>query len=699
MNFSDINYLYKNSLINIEITDENQEKLEDLSPKKNIKNNRDNKSINILLEDICGEKLRELNLKLSESTKNQNSNECFRIKECINEITNIGKKIYDLQRKKADAVNEENFDKAMELKQSIDVLQKQLSKIDIEPKKSKSKRKRSSAKKNSSNTSSGNNSFIDNVNNILVEIKEVNETDLDNKKSNRKKKKIKFANKTNKPNPISIPNSNPINDLNTINNINDINNYNMTNYSNLSNNTKTLDLSQGKIISNLNSGRKNIADIDEDEFYKQYDDRMLPAQKKKKQVDKSIEEIEQENEEKYKKQLGPLKEITKEHIEKYKLLIDFIQEEGLTKILSNQYDYKIEGFDILSNELQNIFDSDNIEDIAVALFTLIAELFEDKKNAMNITLLDLVLSIFKHLSDNINKIDLTKELSYLITDRIINKIQLKLNDSSAKIRKKSIDIIIFVLYHKIIDIELLVNNLLSNDIKNKNNNHYTTNTFSIISKLDIIKNILENYSQIINEDISSEDNFPKNIISSYLIMYINSPKNEIKNKCRPLMELAIDKLGLKIFKEKLMDFSQKEIEKLKIKNLKPITDFLKEINYNFNLSSDYTLRESISRLNSNKPNEEEKNRTKSKSRSRSKSKGEKNKKIENYNKCSLCQKQLGNENIIEHMKKCIMVHQCKKCKVYVEVKNLTQHRLNECSKKDKFKLCERCQEAILIELY
>jgi len=51
------------------------------------------------------------------------------------------------KKKKLEAVNEENFDKAMELKQSIDILQNQLNRIDIEPKKSKSKKKHNSAKK------------------------------------------------------------------------------------------------------------------------------------------------------------------------------------------------------------------------------------------------------------------------------------------------------------------------------------------------------------------------------------------------------------------------------------------------------------------------------------------------------------------------------------------------------------------------
>ena len=700
---------YKNSLINIEITDENQEKLEDLSPTKNNINNRDNKSLNIFLEEICGEKLRELNWKLSESTKNQNSNECFRIKECINEIKNIGKKIYDLQKKKLEAVNEENFDKAMELKQSIDILQNQLNRIDVEPKKSKSKKKHNSAKKNSSTTSSGNNSFVDLEDNILEEIKEETENDLDN--SNKYHNKIKKKNTKNADNSNSNNNSNMINNLNNLNNLNDLNNYNLTNYSSISNNTKkTLDLSQGKIISVINTGRNNSIDFQDDESDKHFDERILPAVKKKMQFNKSSEEIEKENEEIYQKKLSPLEEIENENFEKYKLLINYIQEEGLRKILSKQYEYKDEGFNILKNKLEDIFENSNIKEI-LTLFNLIVKLFEDTKISIDLILIDLVSNIYKYLPNYLEKMkidiqenhlnnsekEMSKELIYYINDRILNKIQIRLNHSSKTLREKSYKLIIFILDNKIISFDILMNNLLSNDIKNKDNNHYIKNTFGIISKLDIIKYILENYSQIINEGISSEENFAKNIISSYIIMYINSPKKEIKNACRPIMELAIDKLGLKIFKQKLMDFSQKEIEKLKIKNLKPITDFLKEINKNMNLSSDYTMRESISRLNSNKPIEGE--RQKSKSRSRSKSKEENNKKNENYNKCSLCQKQLGNDNIIEHMKKCLMCHQCKKCKVYIEVKNLTQHRLNECNKKDKFKQCLRCKEAIAIELF
>ena len=163
---------YKNSLINIEITDENLERLEDLSPTKGPQRNFITKTFADFLDDICGEKLKELNSKLSENTKNQNSNECFRIKECINEVKTIGKKLYELQIQKEEAVKSENFDKAIELKSSIDILYNQLNKIDLDKKGNKGNKRRnsSSGKKNNSNFNSGNNSFLDPDDNILEEI-------------------------------------------------------------------------------------------------------------------------------------------------------------------------------------------------------------------------------------------------------------------------------------------------------------------------------------------------------------------------------------------------------------------------------------------------------------------------------------------------------------------------------------------------
>ena len=673
---------YKNSLINIEITDENLEKLEDLSPRKGPQRNFITKTFADFLDDICGEKLKELNSKLSENTKNQNSNECFRIKECINEVSTIGKKLYELQIQKEEAVKSENFDKAMELKSSIDILYNQLNKIDLDKKGNKINKRRNSnsGKKNNSNFNSGNNSFLDPDDNLLEEIKEENENEPDNNQNHNTKKRLSIN--TNNSNNTMMMNINELNQNN--------NNYNMTNYSSLFNNTKSIDLSKGKIINN--EDRKNPFEINDEELV-DYDEVIIPTLKNKVQVTKSTEEMEQENEEMYKIKLGPLEELKRQDLENYEILIEFIDEDGLRKVLSGQYKYKIMGYNILSRKLKDMFADENKEKIFYTLIKLIAQLIEDKKTPLNMDLLEIILNIFEHLNKNINEIDLSREYIYLINDRILSKVILKLNDSSDKIRKKSFDILIFALINKIIYFDLLINSLISNDIKNT----HSSNSFSILSKLDIIQNILDNYNEIINKITSNEEHFPKDLIVDYIILNISSTKKEIKEKSRLLMDQGIDKFGLNIFKQKLMNFKLKDLEKLKITNLKPLLDNIKEINTNLNFTSDYTVHESLSKM---KLQESGKKKSKSKSKSKSRGKSKEKEKDDNYNKCSLCKIQIGNnENIMEHMKKCDMCYQCKKCKVIVEIKNLTQHRLNECNKKDKFKLCQRCKEAIPIESY
>ena len=90
--------------------------------------------------------------------------------------------------------------------------------------------------------------------------------------------------------------------------------------------------------------------LNDDEFV-DYDEVVIPALKNKNQINKSSEEMEQENEEMYKINLGPLEELKKEDEENFELLIQFIEEDGLRKALSRQYKYKIMGYNILSKKL------------------------------------------------------------------------------------------------------------------------------------------------------------------------------------------------------------------------------------------------------------------------------------------------------------------------------------------------------------
>ena len=641
---------YRNSLLNIEI------KNDGFGDAKISKSTEKPRGMNEFIDELCGEKIRNLNNKLSEATKNQNSNECFKIKECITEINNIAKKIYKLQNEKIEAVKNENFDQAMDLKTQIDALQKQLNYISLN---SKSAKKSKSSTNNSTNTNVNNNSnnnstshshnssLISNENNILEEIKEESEKDFDLNNENIKNlEKYNFTSSTDNNNFIS-------------NNV-----------------------SQGRINNN-----KSRSSLNSEDFYKQYDDVVVPAVKKKFNQNKSMEDIEIENEEIYKVEVYPLEEINKNDLENYELLIPYITEEGLRKLLSKQYVYKEEGFEILNNKLGEIFNGSKLNDIIFVLFKLEANFFETKQGTIIIKNLELIYNTFKYINSKSNKINLAKDILNFAFDRVVREIQKRFNDSSEKVRKKSMEVYIFILYQRVINFDLLINSLISTDINNKDNNYYVKSYCNIICKLDIISDIFDNYNTIMNNKISTEETIPKELIIDYILLYVNDSKNNIKKKSRKLAEEAAELFGTTIFIKKLKVFNSRDLKELstKIKTLEPVINQILS-------SKDRNSAKKRGRSNGSSGADSPRG-------SRSKSKNRKNEKDEKEEKCVLCLKNMDGDTMEDHMKKCQLCYQCKKCKNYIEVKNLTKHRLEECEYKDEFQQCPRCKEAILIQSY
>ena len=125
--------------------------------------------------------------------------------------------------------------------------------------------------------------------------------------------------------------------------------------------------------------------------------------------------------------------------------------------------------------------------------------------------------------------------------------------------------------------------------------------------------------------------------------------------------IAFNILGSEIWNKKLSLLNKSDIDNLyRIKELEPLMNSFNKIN-NLQISSD----------------------------------SKKNKNLNlNNNECSLCKQNLGNQDMNNHMKICKMCIRCEKCKLYLEVKNLTKHRLYECKFKNEFNLCDRCKEAI-----
>ena len=590
---------------------------EKIKDNKNEENNINNDS----LYEINGEKVKELNKKLMESNKIKNIKDCRQYKESISKAKELGIKIYNLQQEKNEVIKIEDYDKATELKENIDNLKSQLYSL--------------------GEKSPIRNSSLDNIN---------SENNLDNNNINN-----------------NIINNEGENNLDTQNLLNTKNNTKNNSFFLSNNNSKSFESYNKQNSPTYFSSTKNKDSENEKE---NYDEMVIPALKKK---EKSQKELDLENEELYKLGLGPLEELEQEKIGNYSVLIPFIEELGLQKLLSNQIYYKVEGIKLIINVLSKIFISSELNDIIPVLFELISNFLEEKNNIITKKIFELIEQIFLYMNVNLDKIIISKQLLYFINTRIIHKIIGSLSNGVEIIRTKATELYIHIIYQNVIKFKLLIYYLLNKDIKNKDNEHYNISSICVLCKLAILKKVLYNYSKIIEDNIATEETFPKDLIIEFLLININNPKNNIKDKCREILIKTYELFGPETFKDKLSYLTKKEYEKLfKIKTLQPM---MKSISTTSLEDSNNLPKSSIN----NSPR--------------------KYKKIKNENLCLLCRKPLEEEILTEHMKKCPLCCRCKKCKIFVEVKNLTNHKLNDCKYKNEYKLCPRCKEAIHIKSY
>ena len=457
-----------------------------------------------------------------------------------------------------------------------------------------------------------------------------------------------------------------------------------------------------------------------------HDDTVLPAVNKKKQRNKNgtVENEEEEDSQQYIQKLDPLEEMNEDKINDYKLLIKYIREDGLRHLLSNQFGYKVKGFEVLSNQLNSIFSDENLLKIIIELINLESLFLDDKNNSAIIKSYQIIEKTMNKISNS--DIKSNKKLLKLIKERIIDKIQAKLGNGESKIREGALQLYLHILNKNILNYNSMIHNLLSNDVDNNllNSSLNSTPNLTILSKLIIIKKILEDYDNIIKNNYSTEESFPKDLILDYIFMNIKNNKLEIKKILREVIDLAAQIFGPQKLREKIYFYidDDKEILKLisQIDSLKPIlnSDLNKsnsQTNINKSKQTKNTLKKNASMKNMKNSNSKTKiNDKSSKKRNASTKKGnsktniksKKSNKSENdeddnndENKCDLCFKDLGNISINNHIKKCLMYTECESCKKIVIVEELNSHKLNECKNKKKFNECPKCKEAIQDNLF
>ena len=619
----------------------------DIDIKDKEKINQMNLNIEKAIREIIGDKYDIFIQKFIIMDKKENNDEYLKIKNKIEEMNNVGKKIYQIKLLEKNASYNDDFDKAIELKNKGEKLKNKL------------------------------NDVFDEINKIL-------DSGINNNSNETQNEKEKENSENNEEiNEININNENPISILK--------NNSNKECENNKANKSKI---------------QISLAELDLLKDVNDHDNTVVPSVTKKLRKNKSEADLKAEDEKRYKQKLEPLEELKEEMLNEFKLLINYIKEDGLRYLLSNQIGYKIKGFQKLSNELNNIFLDDNLNELIYELINLESMFLDNKNISAIIKSFPIIKKTFNQI--NYSELDLKKDKKLLkyIRDNILNKIQSKLGDGEIKIRTGAYQLYLSILRQNLFNFNSLLNNLLSGDINENIYNPSSNNSqnIKIFTKLNIIKNILEDYETIINENYSTEESFPKDLILDYILMNIKNNKIEIKNITRELLELSAKIFGLENIKQKIYFYidDEKELEKI-ISQISSLKDLLRGKKPGLTKSSSQAnvirqkpkktmkLKKNASQLDI-KNNEYKKNLEEIKSNYKFNNKN-------NKNRCDLCRKNLGTIQLSEHKKKCLMYSECEGCGEDIAVEKLNYHKLNACSNKKKFKECKKCKEAIKFDLY
>ena len=650
----------------------------------------------LALENICGQELKELKEKMDYNIKIENYMECKQIKAKLDKVRIYGKQIYDLENQKRIAVNNEDFDQAMDLKNLVDKMKANLKTL---------------INSNSTN----------NMSNI----------ELNNKYSQ-----------------IGINAKN--NTVTTNNNNNDslFNNVNNTNNSNILNITQNINES---IYSNSNDNINNQltnyhlkTKTNEDNFIS-YDDTILPAVLKKLNNEPNKEENENGEAEK-----GELEEINPSLLKEFKLIADVIGEFGMRKIFSKQILWKEEGLNEFLAKINDVLDykvNGNIEennnksksDITNQIITQIMKLsmllIEEKHPSVVIKTLKILQKLFEYIRMHGTKLNIDLN----ITDSVLGKIKRKLGDANKKVRAEAVSLYCYMLTLDFCDYNNLISELLEEELRHYDSKYIPKSPHLIIGKLEIFRSVFDDFSHAVKSKRTSQESFPANLVMDYLIMNVNNNKSEVRKLCRLNIGKFINIFGVNKIKKRLEKIEERELLKLidEIPSLEPYFPRIKMNNIN-NMS--------LSQLNNSNGSNSSIARNKSKNKERIKKIGErrhrkntsnannsyendnKNNKNDEYNNninnnnnintnkddkvshknkiknrsnelCDYCQRKMKKDEVIANhwITDCPMFSKCEKCNMNLEVKNLHNHKINECKFKNEFKECRTCQEALTIK--
>ena len=646
------------------------------------------------LEDVCGNEIKELKEKMNYNIKLENYKECKLIKMKLDKIRMFGKQIYDLENQKKLAVNNEDFDKALDIKNIIDKMKANLKLI--------------------MNSSIENNN-ISEYDNKVVGANKFSNIDLN------------INNNTNNNNSISNnfnSNNNNINEnINTSNILNDMNN---GQFINESINTNSIDNHLNTHYSNL---QNQIAKSSEDNFIL-HDDKIVPAVLRRLKNEPEKELNPDSHPEK-----GELEPISPNKLEEYKYIFHVIGEFEMRKLFSKQVLWKDEGLENFKNNINDVLDykvseenKDKINnenkskteitnEIVSSIMRLSMEILDEKVPAFIIKSLKILYGLFDYIKVHGTKLDIDLN----ITDSVLTKIKRRLGDANRKVREEAVKLYCYMLTLDFCDYNNLISELLEEELKHSDSKYIPKSPNLIMGKLSIFSKVFDEFDDAINSKRTTKESFPSNLVMDYLILNVNNNKSEVRKLTRAIISKFIRIFGVNKIKKKLEKIEERELIKLinEIPSLEPYFPKL------------LIKNNSTSKLSVSNGSHSSKSRTKTKSKDKNIKKiGERrrvkkktinintinasnntnddknknmNKKIKNKSNefCDYCQRKMKNDEIIANHwnSDCPWFVKCDKCNMNIEVKLYSYHKLNECKFKNDFKECRSCKEVFYKDEY
>ena len=653
------------------------------------------------LEDICGPELKDLKEKMDYNIKIENYLECKNIKAKLDKVRIYGKQIYDLENQKRIAVNNEDFDQAMDLKNLVDKMKANLKTL---------------MHSNSTN----------NINNDINKFSQIN--------YNNKNNTVTSNNNLINNNTDSLFNN--INNTNS-NILNITQNINESIYSNSNDNINNqLNQTGSKYLQNTNYHIKSKSN---DEFIS-YDDTILPAVLKKLNNEPKNEEDENGEAEK-----GELEDINPSNLKEFKLITDVIGELGMRKIFSKQILWKDEGLNEFLGQINDVMDykvknsnSNNTEsnnnknktDITNQIITEIMKLsmilIEEKHPSVVIKTLKILQKLFEYIRLHGTKLNIDLN----ITDSVLSKIKRKLGDANKKVRAEAVSLYCYMLTLDFCDYNNLISELLEEELRHYDSKYIPKSPHLIIGKMEIFRSVFDDFDEAVKSKRTTQESFPTNLVMDYLIMNVNNNKSEVRKLSRLNISKFINIFGVNKIKKRLEKIEERELLKL-INEIPSLEQYFPKIKMNNNnnmslsqLNNSNGSNNSLGKNNKSKPKEKLKKIRHKKNNinnlninniNNSSDNDNKNNKEEVNNRddkishkskiknrsnelCDYCQRKMRKDEVIANhwVTDCPMFTRCEKCNMNLEVRNLNAHKINECKFKNEFKECRTCHETLTI---